>query len=184
VSRLSGTTSYNSIYGLPEVTDPEQTFTDITRDQYDRYLRNFRDFERRLLDETDSTEMIDRARETTPEQTEKARQIARRNRERYGGAGLSNAQLQQQERSLQRQGQLNLAGNVNLARRQQRQLNIATLQDLIGIGQGVNRRSMMNLGNAAQGQRNRENAYSTARANYNAQMTGLGASMLIGLMSI
>ena len=42
----------------------------------------------------------------------------------------------EQERGMQRGGQLNLAGNVNNARIQQREINQALLNDLIGIGQG------------------------------------------------
>ena len=33
-----------SVAGLPQVTDPEQTYADITRSDYENYVRDYRDF--------------------------------------------------------------------------------------------------------------------------------------------
>ena len=102
--------------------------------------------------------------------------------ERYGGGGLSAAQLQESERSAQRGSQLSLAGTVNNARVKQREMNQALLQELIGIGQGVNARALEGLGTAAQGAVARRGAYKQAKANYASQMGNMGASILAAFL--
>ena len=183
---------YGKMYGnqrsvasnLPTVSDPDKAFAEITRQDYDDYINNFRDFEKRLLDATNDTTLIDKARENAPKQAQIAKDIQRRNTERYGGAGLSAAQRQEQQRALQRGGQLSLAGDVNNARINQRQLNQATLQDLIGIGQGLNTEATNNLASSAANTAARKNAYGQAKANYSSQMTGLGTTMLLAAFGV
>ena len=172
------------IGGLPQVKDPSATFAQITRQDYNDYINNFREFEKRLLKMTNDTSLIDQARLDAPRQTEIARGINQRNIERYGGAGLSNAQRMQQDRAMQRGGQLNLAGSVNNARIQQREINQALLNDLIGIGQGVNTQATQGLGNASAMASNRRNAYKNAKTQYNNQLLGLGTSAIIAAMMI
>ena len=174
----------DNVSNMEQVNDPEAAFADITRQDYDDYLNNFRAFEERLLDATNDTSIIDNARENAPKQSKIAEGIAKRNTERYGGAGLSNVQKQEQQRAQQRGGKLNLASGVNNARIQQRQVNQSTLQELIGIGQGVNNSAMQGLGDSAAMASQRRNAYGQAKANYSSQMTGLGTTMLLAAFGV
>jgi len=177
LSRLSNTTRKLNTSNLPEVSDPEKVYADITRQDYENYLRDFGGFEERLIAARDDTSLIDQAREDTLKQSEIARQIQQRNIERYGGAGLSMAQRQEQQRALQRGGQLNLAGGLNNALIQQREINQKTLADLINIGQGVNRSSLQGLGDASAMAANREAAYKNAKAQHTSNMMGMGAGL-------
>ena len=78
----------------------------------------------------DDTSLIDRAPEDAAKQAEIARGVQERNISRYGGAGLSIAQRQEQQRALQRQGQLGLAGGLNTARVAQKDINPANTSRL------------------------------------------------------
>lgn len=168
--------------GLSDVQNPDKVFADLLREDYDDYIKNFREFEKRLLGSTDDTTLIDRSRENAAKQSEIAAGVQARNLERYGGAGLSQAQLQQQRRAAQRGGALSLANTVNNARVQQRAMNQAMLQELIGIGQGVNARALEGLGTAAQGEVQRRGAYKANKAQYASQMTNMGASILAAFL--
>jgi hypothetical protein len=125
---------------------------------------------------------MDQAREDQMRQNQIAQQVQQRNIERYGGAGLSNAQRQQQQRSLQLGGQLGLTGSLNNARIQQRQVNNALLNELIGIGQGVNQSSLSGLGDASAMAAQRAAAYKNAKAQHHSNMMGLGGAILGALI--
>lgn len=167
--------------GLSNVSDPDKTFSDILRQDYNDYIDNFRDFEKQLLGMTDDTTLVDRSRRNAAQQAEVAAGIQSRNLERYG-QGLSAAQIQQQQRAAQRGSALSMANTVNNARVQQRQMNQALLQELIGIGQGVNARALEGLGTAAQGAVQRRGAYKNAKASYASNMTNMGASILAAFL--
>jgi len=156
---------------LPEVSDPDATYADVVEGQYEQYVRNFRDFENALIASRDSTDLIDAAREDTPQQIALAQGIAKRNRERYGYRPTA-VEAQEMERATQRGGALNLAGNVNNARLAQRDANQRLLSDLINIGQGVNRSSLSGLGSAAQNAASRQQAYQNDKAAYKQQSAG------------
>ena len=168
--------------GLPNVDDPEATFAGITRQDYMDYVNNFRDFEERLLNLTNDDSLVRQAQEDQATQNRIAGEVQQRNLERYGGAGLSNAQRQQQQRSLQRGGQLGMVNTVNNARIQQRQINNALLNELIGIGQGVNQNSLSGLGDASAMAANRAAAYKNAKAQHHSNMVGLGAAIIGALI--
>jgi len=174
--RRDAQTDYTS--SLPNVSDPEATYAAITRQDYNDYINNFRDFEERLLGQTDDQGLINRAREDQKTQNRIAREVQQRNIERYGGAGLSNAQRQQQQRTLQRGGQLAMANTSNNSRIQQREINNALLNELIGIGQGVNQSSLSGLGDASGMAAQRQAAYKNAKAQHHSNMTGLGVAAL------
>ena len=174
--RRDAQTDYTS--SLPNVSDPEATYAAITRQDYNDYINNFRDFEERLLGQTDDQGLINRAREDQKTQNRIAREVQQRNIERYGGAGLSNAQRQQQQRTLQRGGQLAMANTSNNSRIQQREINNALLNELIGIGQGVNQSSLSGLGDASSMAAQRAAAYKNAKAQHHSNMTGLGVAAL------
>ena len=168
--------------GLTQVDNPDKVFAQILRDDYANYINNFRDYEKELIGRLDDTSLVDRTRENAKMQREKAAAIQARNLERYGGAGLSAAQLQEQQRSAQRAGQLGLAGGVNQARVRQREMNNALLQEIIGIGQGMNAGALQSLSQAAQGEVARRGAYKNAKAGYASQMTNMGASILAAFL--
>lgn len=155
----------------------DQTYADITRRDFENYLRDYRGFEERLIAARDDTSLIDQAKVDAEKQAQIAADIQKRNIQRYGGAGLSVAQRQEQERAMQRSGALNLAGATNLARVAQRDINQATLADLINIGQGVNRSALSGLAQSASLAAQRESAYRNARAQHSANMMGLGGTL-------
>jgi hypothetical protein len=164
--------------GLPNVDDPEATFAGITRQDYQDYISNFRGFEERLLSLTDDDSLVKQAREDQATQNRIAGEVQQRNLERYGGGGLSAAQRQQQQRSLQRGGQLGMVNTTNNARIRQREVNNALLNELIGIGQGVNQSSLSGLGDASAMAANRAAAYKNAKAQHHSNMVGLGGAVL------
>lgn len=166
-----------SISALPEVKDPQKVQADITRQDFENYLKDFRGFEERLIAARDDTSLIEQSREDAIKQNRIAQEIQQRNVERYGGAGLSAAQRQEQQRALQRGGQLSLAGGLNNALVQQREINQRTLGDLINIGQGVNRSSLQGLGDASAMAANRQAAYKNAKAAHSSQMMQMGAGL-------
>lgn len=170
-------TASSSMAGLPDVKDPEATFAGITRQDYLDYVQNFKDFELNLLSMTEDDSLRQRAVEDQRRQNEIAAQVQQRNIERYGGAGLSNAQRQQQQVTLQRQGELGVANSSNNARVRQREINNALLNELIGIGQGVNQSSLSGLGQASSLAASRAAAYKNAKAQHHSSMTGLAGSI-------
>ena len=173
-----------SISNLATVDNPEDTFANITRGDYEDYLKNFRSFEDQLLDATNDTSLIDQAREDAPEQAKISAGIQKRNIERYGGAGLSNAQKQEQARAGQRGQALNLAGNVNNARVEQRSVNDALLKELIGVGQGVNQNALSGLGDASAMSAQRAAAYKNAKSQHHSNMVGLGGAVIGAIFGI
>lgn len=166
VSNLSST---NTVGSLPEVTDPRQTYADITRGEYNDYVRDYQDFELEQIEKARTdTSLIDSAREDSALASQVAGQVAQRNVGRYG-AQLTPAQQQQQQSSLQRSTTLGSIQALSDARIAQREANQALLSDLINIGQGVNRASQSQLGSAASDQSAREQAYKNAKAQSKAQ---------------
>ena len=167
-----------STSSLQNVDDPEKAFADITRQDYEDYIQDYRGFEESLIDKAQNdTSLIDRAPEDAAKQSEIARGVQDRNISRYGGAGLSVAQRQQQQVANQRQGQLGLAAGLNTARTAQRDINQSTLADLINIGQGVNRSSLSSMGTASQNAAAKASAYKNAKASHTSQMIGMGSSL-------
>lgn len=172
------------VSSLPEVADPEKAYAEMTRSDYDNYIRDYRGFEERLIASTDDTTLIDEAREDAVKQTEIARQVQQRNIERYGGAGLSEVQRQEQQRALQRQGQLSLTGGLNNAVIAQREINQRTLADLINIGQGVNRSALQGLGQASANAAQKAAAYKNAKAQHSNNMVSLGTTAALAFFGL
>ncbi|MAA66209.1 MAG: hypothetical protein CL581_15740 [Alteromonadaceae bacterium] len=169
--------------GLPTVTDPDQAFADITRQEYLDYVNNFRGFEEQLIDQAQTdTSLIDQAREDIEVAQGLAEGISARNVSRYG-TSLTPAQRQQQGVQLQRANTLGGIQSVNDARVAQREANTRLLADLINIGQNVNRSSISQLGSAAADATNRKNAFTAARAQSKANtyqtMATLGSSAIL-----
>ena len=154
---------------LPQVRDPEAAYASITRGDYLDYVKNYRPFEEQLIEKAQNdTSLIDAAKEDSAAAPDIMRQSAARNVSRYG-AQLTPAQLQQQERGLQRQGTLGSIQSVADARIAQTENNQRLLSDLVNIGQGVNRSSLSQLGAEAGNANARKQAYDTAKAQSKAQ---------------
>ena len=149
---------------LPNVSDPEQAYANLTRQEYLDYVKNYRGFEEELINKarTDKT-LIEQARKDVGVASALTQGVASRNAQRYGVA-LTPAQIQQQELRLQRANTLGGIQSVNDAKIAQREANTALLADLINIGQGVNRASQQQLGSAAADATARKNAYTQAKA--------------------
>jgi hypothetical protein len=154
---------------LPYVADPDETYAQITRNEYLDYVNNYRDFEDQLINQAQTdTSLIDQARDDVTIAQGIARGVSDRNSQRYG-ASLTPAQLQQRDAVLQRENTLGGIKSVSDARIAQREANTRLLSDLINIGQGVNRSSLNQLGSAAADATGRKNAYESARAQSRAQ---------------
>jgi hypothetical protein len=154
---------------LQTVSDPDATYAQMTRDDYNRYVQDYRPFEEKLLNQaqTDTT-LIDSARENSEIASGLMTGVVARNAERYG-TNLTPAQLQEQARSLDRANTLGAAQSINDARIAQKETNQAAIADLVNIGQGVNRSSLSQMQGAAQSATQRKNAYDSAKAASKAQ---------------
>ena len=177
-----GTMNYANTYGnysndeLPEVSDPDAAYSQIAEDQYASYVRNYRDYENSLIESRNSTDIIDAAREDTPQQIALTQGIAQRNRQRYGYQ-QTGAEAQESQRAVQRGGSLAMASGVNNARLAQRDANQKLLGDLINIGQGVNRSSLSQMGSAASNAASRQQAYQNDKTAYKQQTAGFLGSL-------
>lgn len=161
---FDSTSPQNTAMSLPAVSDPEQAYADMTRQEYLDYIQNYRGFEEQLIQKAQTdTSLIDQAREDVQVAQGLTAGIADRNVQRYGAA-LTPAQRQQQELTLQRANTLGGVQSINDARLAQREANTTLLSDLINIGQGVNRSSQQQLGSAAADATQRRNEYTKAKA--------------------
>jgi len=161
--------------------DPTGNLESFLRSDYERFMNEDAPFQDRLLRQAMSdTSIVDRAREIAPMEIEKQRQIAARNLERYGGGNLSPAQRKEMERAQQRSGRLATVNTINLARRNQREVNQALRAQLLA---SFNRQKASATGMLAQSglaQVSRENAYRDAKAQYRQNLFSLGGSLIRG----
>jgi hypothetical protein len=159
----------DAVGALPRVSDPDTAYAAVTRGEYLDYLTNYSDFEDELIDKAQTdTSLIDAARTDAKTASGLMTGVASRNASRYG-ASLTPAQMQQQQRALERGTTLGSIQAIGSARIDQREANTALLSDLINIGQGVNRASQNQLGSAAADATQRKNAYQQAKAASKAQ---------------
>lgn len=173
-----------NVASLPEVSDPEETFAQITRGEYQDFVRDFGAFEDELIHraQTDTT-LVDQAKEDRGIAANVAAGVAKRNAERYGGGSLTQAQINEQKRALGRSSTLGGVQSVNDARLAQRDLNQSLLAGLIDIGQGVNQTSQAGLAdaaaNASQLDQQYQNARTQSRNNTIGTIASLGSAALI-----
>jgi len=161
--------NYGSSNTLQNVADPEAAYAQITRDEYNDYVANYRDFEEGLIEQAQNdTSLIDAARDDSVLSGELAQGVAQRNISRYGAA-LTPAQQQQMQRTTGLANTLGSIQAINDARIAQKEANTALLSDLINIGQGVNRASQNQLGSAAADASARQQAFRNAKAQSRAQ---------------
>ena len=172
-----GYTPPNNAVNIPTVSDPDQTFADLTRQQYIDFITNYGGFEEGLINQAQTdTSIIDQAREDITGAQQQARDIAQRNISRYGTA-LTPAQQQEMQRSLGRSNTLGGIQALGDARLAQRDVNQTLLADLINIGQGVNRSSLQQMGSAAADATARKNQYTQAKAAQKSQTYGMIGSL-------
>ena len=87
-------------------SDPDALFADVTRRQKEFVIANVRPFEQKLMEQLDSTELVDAVPQDVQAQTNIAAGIDRRNRERFG-ARSRGAVTRERERAAQRGKSLN-----------------------------------------------------------------------------
>ena len=169
---------------LPNVSDPEKVFAQITRDEYDDYVKNFRAFEMELLDKANTdTSLIDQAKADAAAAPSLSQGMADRNASRYG-ATLTPAQLKEQQRTLQIGSTLGSTQSIADARLAQMEANTGLRSDLINIGQGINRAAQNQLGSAAADANSRKQAYGNAKASAKAQnMSAVGSLASMAIMA-
>lgn len=165
-------------YGLPNVSDPEQTYANITRDEYMSYIKDYRNFEQTQIDRSrNDTSLIDQAKTDAPQATQVSQDMQQRSIGRYG-VSLTPAQQQEMQRTQQRQGSLGYINALSNSRIAQKEANTALLSDLINIGQGVNRSSQSQLASAASDANARNQAYDNAKAQ--SKQSTIGAIGAVG----
>ena len=157
-------------------SDPDALFADVTRRQKEFVIENVRPFEQKIMEQLDSTELVDAVPQDVQAQTDIAAGIDRRNRERFGVRSRG-AVTRERERAVQRGQNLNLAGGLNNARLQQDAQNRELLNKLVDFAGGINRSNLSSLGSAASTATARANAYTSARAQTQAQRFGFLGSL-------
>lgn len=163
--------------------DPTANLEGFMRSDYDNFMNEDAPFQDRLLKQAmEDTSIIDRAREIAPQEIEKQNQILKRNLERYGGGNLTPAQRKEMQRAQQRGGKLATANTINLARRNQMEVNNALRAQLLA---SFNKQKAAATGMLAQSglaQVSRENAYRNAKASYRSNLFKIGGSLISGAM--
>lgn len=163
-SNPAGGLTPNSNLILPTVSDPGQTYANITRSEYEDYVNGFRNYELGLINRAQTdTSLIDQAKTDAPKASKLAQDVAERNRTRYG-MSFDPATERERERSFGRLGALGFDNAVNNARIDQDTLNTSLLSGLIDIGQGVNSTAQSQLGSSAANASQLDQAYRSARS--------------------
>ena len=182
---MGGQRASGNTLGLPRVADPDQAYANMTRQDYMNYVKDYRDFENNLLEKAKTdTSLIDQAREDSKTASVLTQGIAERNRSRYG-VTLTPAQMAEQNRAIERASTLGADQSVNTARVAQKAANEDVINNLINIGQGVNRSSLASMGSSAANAAQLKNAYKSAKAQSKAQtfsaIGSLGAAAIFAL---
>jgi len=180
-----GQAASGNTLGLPSVSDPDKAYANMTREDYMNYVRDYRDFENKLIEKAKTdTSLIDQAREDAETASALTQGIAERNRSRYG-VTLTPAQMAEQNRAIERASTLGADQSVNTARVAQKAANEDVINNLINIGQGVNRSSLQAMGSSAANAAQLKNAYKSAKAQSKAQtfsaIGSLGAAAIFAL---
>jgi hypothetical protein len=164
-----GYQGYGSQSGAPSASDPDATLAYMTRADAQAYERDYAQWERDMIERSQNdTSLIDDARVDSAAAAEIGKGVASRNTSRYGVA-MTPAQLQQRDRSFERNSTLGGIQSVQDARLAQRDLNQDMLGKIIDVGQGVYQRSMSGMTSAAQNKNALDNAYQAAKAQSKAQ---------------
>ena len=168
---------------IPTVHDPSQAYADIIKGEYEDYMKDYDEFERALAASTRDTSLIDAVPEQIETQTRLSKEIAERNRARYGYDRTA-AEQAEVVRSQQRGAALGLAGGLTNARIAQKEQNYQTMAGLINIGADSYSQNINALSQASAGHTERANAYKMAKAQHKSNMVGtvssLGSAVILG----
>ena len=171
--------------GLPAVSNPDATYSNLTRQEYDDYIRNFGGFELSLLDKSQNdTSLVDQAKVDAGASDVMSRGIAARNKSRYG-IDLSPAQIAEQARSFDRAKSIAYDGGVNTSRVAQKTLNDSLLAGLVDLGNNINSQAQSGLATSAANYSQLEQQYradrTAARAQTRSTVGALGAAAILAL---
>ena len=177
MSRLPTTTTGNNA-ALPYVSDPEETFAGITRDEYLSRLTNYGDFEEGQINKAlTDTSLIDQARDSSATSSALTKGIVQRNTERYG-ASLNPAAEKARNNALTMGNTLNTTGAVNRARINQQDANTTSLARLMAVANASYGESIKGLGTAATNAAKSNQAYKSAKAQNTANNWAMGATVV------
>ena len=176
-------TSNFSASSLPNVSNPDAYYASVAQNQYETSVQEFEPFEKALIGTLNDTSLVDAVRPDVAKQTEVAKGIEKRNRQRFG-YNQTAVESSESQRSSQRGEALNLAGGLNNARLAQRQRNRNLMADLMNIGSQQNRSSLYQLGVGAQNATDRANAFTQAKAQSKAQGIGMIGNFLGNVASL
>jgi hypothetical protein len=143
---------------------PDQIFADITRQQYDDFIKNFSGLEDKLIARSNNdTSLIDKARVDSSKSAGIATGISDRNASRYG-IGMTPDFLVARNAATQRAGALGSSDAINNAQLAQYDANMSLQNKLIEIGNGLNGSAIDALGSSARTATNRESSNALARS--------------------
>jgi len=124
-----GTLSYDpqaaagySASSMAPIGDPDAYYATVAQNQYETSIQEFQPFEQALIDTLEDTSIVDSVRGDVETQSRIAKEVAERNRQRYGYDQTA-AERSEVSRAQQRGQATNLAGGLNTARLAQRERN-------------------------------------------------------------
>ena len=160
---------------LRGVSDPSRTYSNILRDRYRSFKKDYAPFEQRILDRAQTdTSLIDQAREQGSALKALSAGVTKRGLERYGAnPATGGLRAQQLDRSSALGGARAGVQALSDARINQYESNQSTIGRLVNIGQGISQSSLKGLGAASGLQGQRQNAYSSARAGHYANQSNI-----------
>ncbi len=168
----------------PQVEDgpsASDTLASISRDELKNYLEKYGKTEEELLADTNSTALIDGARESQVLGQQVSKGMQQRTMSRYG-ANMTPAQQAAQQRMSSLGNASSYAGAVNNATIDQRDRNFGLKASLMGMGKEQLSVAMDGLGNAAGMEASREAAYQRDKAAAHASnMSMIGSIIGFGL---
>lgn len=159
----------------------------ISRDEFDRYLREFRPTEQAVINSLQES-TVGSSMEAAQGDAIRARAAMERMRERYG-TQLSTAQAAGEDRQNALSGVLSTLSAGNNAADFDRDNKRQTLAGLLNVGQGIRQQALGGFSSAAGMEGSRVAADSANRNAYQQQKAGnrqaaLGAAASLGMMAI
>jgi hypothetical protein len=157
------------------------TLASITREQLKHYLETYGDMEEGMLADTDSTALIDSAKESQALGQQVSAGMQQRTMSRYG-ASMTPAQMAASKRMNSLGNASSYSGAVNNSVLDQRDRNLGLKSSLMGMGNEQLNTALDGLGSAAGMEASREAAYQRDKANAHASnMNMLGQIIGFGM---
>jgi hypothetical protein len=177
LGRISGFSSTPSSGRLSKSGFTGDVDVDIQQNILSEYEKDVQDFgvlEAELAGAR--TDTVDESIEAARRQNEASLARSQREASRYG-LNLTPAEQVERQRLAQMQGEANVAGAANLARRSDEQLNLSRLAAVTGIGQLLRGNVLGGLSQFAQATISKKGAYENARASSKANQYGFLGSI-------